>query len=469
MIAALLLAAVAGTADPCQPVEPAGSADPAAAEAYRAVGDAEGAAGAADTAAVAYREALRRDPANGRARAALQALCRRATADPFQQGRRLMDAGEWREAAAKFAEARAAGPDASAALLEGICRHELGEEEAAARLLREAERDPAHRDSARFFLGLVALRSGEGVRAASLFESVAGNPGLAVPASELGWAARRTGRVVLSLLSEGGYDSNVDVAPDGVAKPSRNADGSAALTGLALVRPFGESGPFARGNFTWRDQARFDAYDLVGGGGAVGWDAGLDAEWFHGEYGYDYRALGGAPYLSAHLLLGGAGLAIGRLSLGATYLARFESYLTATAEPYSGLRQRLEGRAAWRLGVGSRIALAYHLGNDDARDHALSWIEHGPRAELGLRLGGSARLALEAAATWRDHREVDPALRAVRSDVYLDGAATAEVDVGPAWAVRLSLGARKAFSNLPDFAYTRVTLMLGIAYTIGLF
>ncbi len=469
MIPSLLLAIAAAAVDPCSPPEPAGPVAPAAAEAYRAVGDAERSAGHPDTAAVAYREALHRDPSNQPARAALAALCRQATADPFQQGRRLMDEGDWRAAAARFAEARAAGPDSSASLLEGICRYQLGEDQEATRLLREAERDPGHRDSARFFLGLLALRSGERSRAAALFESAAGNPSLAGPASEMTRAASQAGRLVLSLLAEAGYDSNVDLAPGGSPSPTGDADGSAALTGLVLLRPFGESGLFARGTFTWREQARFDAYDLIGGGGSVGWDGGLGpGGWIHAEYGYDYRALGGAPYLSSSRLLGGAGLAIGRLSLGATYLARFESYLATADEPYSGVRQQLEARGAWSLGVGSWVAVAYRFGKDDAHHAVESWIENGPKAEASVRLGRAARLGLEAAATWRDYREVDPAFGVARSDVYLDGTATGEVVLGLPWAVRLTLGGRKAFSNVPDFAYTRVVVVLGIAYTIGL-
>lgn len=470
MTAALLLALAAQAGvDPCTLPEPSGRPDPAASEAYRAVGDSERASGARDTAVLAYREALRRDPSNPRALAAFRALCLPAAAsDPFQEGLRLMEEGEWSQAAARFAESRAAGPDPSAALLEGICRQELGEDEAAGRLLREAERDPSHRASARFFLGLAALRAGEGARAASLFESAATNPGLQLAASDLARLASQEGRLVLSLLGEAGYDSNVDLTPERDSNPSRSGDGIGALTALVLARPFGPSGAFARGDFTYRDQARFNLYDLAGGGGAVGWDTGGWGDFLHLEYGYDYRWLGGAPYLSAHRLLGGGGLAWGRFSLAATYLARFESFLPVASEPYSGLRQQVDAAAAWQLGIASSFSLAVRLGRDDARQSAYSWNEIGPRAELRLRLARDARLVVSAMAIWRDYQARDPSLQVIRSDVYLDGMAIGEMDLGLRWTLRLSVFARKAFSNVPDFAYTKIAPVLGLAYTFGL-
>ena len=57
-MSALLLALVLAAApDPCEPVEPSSRPDPAAATAYRRVGDEEMASGARATAAAAYRMA----------------------------------------------------------------------------------------------------------------------------------------------------------------------------------------------------------------------------------------------------------------------------------------------------------------------------------------------------------------------------------------------------------------------------
>ena len=147
-----ILALILGAADPCAPVVPAATPAPAEAAVYRAVGDQERAAGSADAAAVAYRDAAALDPADAASRKALQALCRQpaARADPFEAGLRRMEAHDWRAAAESFGEARRATGDRSAALLEGICRYNLGEDAEAAPLLRTAEGRPEHRDLARF-------------------------------------------------------------------------------------------------------------------------------------------------------------------------------------------------------------------------------------------------------------------------------------------------------------------------------
>lgn len=196
MIAAASLAAALALAapDPCAPVAAAGAPDPSAAESYRAVGDAERAAGSRDTAAAAYRAALSRDPADARSRAALALLCADQARDgAFQRGLRRMESGDRRGAVAAFEEARAGGSDRSAALLEGICLYELGEDERARPLLAQAETDPAHRDAARFFLGLVALRAGRSADAAALLEASAADHRLGPAALDLARLARAKG------------------------------------------------------------------------------------------------------------------------------------------------------------------------------------------------------------------------------------------------------------------------------------
>ena len=97
-----------------------------------------------------------------------------------------MDAEDLPGATRAFEAAHAADGNASAALLGGIARYELGDDAAAERLLRAAERDPPHREEARFYLGLLALREeSDGTRAASLLEGAATNPALASPALDL--------------------------------------------------------------------------------------------------------------------------------------------------------------------------------------------------------------------------------------------------------------------------------------------
>ncbi len=75
-IVTLVLAAV----DPCAPVQPAAVRDREGAAACRKVGDAERSAGSQETAAVACRAALARDPSDAASRRALsEAVPRRWT------------------------------------------------------------------------------------------------------------------------------------------------------------------------------------------------------------------------------------------------------------------------------------------------------------------------------------------------------------------------------------------------------
>jgi tetratricopeptide (TPR) repeat protein len=139
-----------------------------------------------------------------------------------------MDDRDWRGAAAAFQAARKGDAGPSAALLEGICRHELGEEDEAAALLREAAAYPPHREEAQLYLGLVALRTGSSSEAAALFESASANPALEHAAADLARLARRDGRLVLSVFAESGWDSNVNLAPSGTPIGPPTSDGATA-------------------------------------------------------------------------------------------------------------------------------------------------------------------------------------------------------------------------------------------------
>jgi len=471
MIAASLAIALAlGAPDPCAPVEVARAPDPGAAESYRAVGDAERAAGSHDTAAAAYRAAVALDPADARSRAALALLCAEEARDgAFERGLRRMQAGDRRAAIVAFDEARAARADRSAALLEGICFYELGEDERARPLLSEAEADPAHRNAARLFLGLVALRAGRSADATALLEAAAADHRLGPAALDLARLARRDGRVVVSVLLDATFDSNVDLTPDRTADLTREGDASGGATVLLRVAPWGDSGPFVRGTAVLRNQARYDALDLGGGGVAAGWQAGRGGGYLLGEASWDYRELGGAPYLSAPRLLGAARLDGGHgRSVGVAYFARWESFLPASATAYSGLRHFAEADVTAELAPRTSGTLAWHGGHDATRDAALGWWEQGPRALLWLPLGRDARVGFELAYTWRTYSAFDAALGASRQDRFADLSTVLEQELGERWTLRAALGARKAFSNVPDFAYTRFVPMIGIAYTAGI-
>lgn len=463
----LVLALILGGADPCAPVQPAPQPNAAAARAYRDVGASELAAGSIETAVSAYRDALSNDAADGESREALRRLCETPpAADPFREGIRRMDAREYRAAAEAFHEARAGDAGPSAELLEGICRFEIGEDESARSLFEEAAAYPPHRDEARLYLGLLALRAGAAAEAGVLFRSAAENPALERAASDLARLARRDGRLVLSFLAESGWDSNVALAPNGTPSGPPAADGLYALSGAALFRPQGTEGPYLRLGGFLQDQLQLGAYDFAGYDAAGGWQLGRGERGIVAEYDYAARQFGGASYLSAHRLLGSGWMRAGRALLGASYLARFDSYAPAWSR-FSGTLQRAEVRASVLATPDVRLGLAYGVGRDAVSDAVLSWIEQGPRAELRIAIG-RALLGADASVTWRAYDAYDASLSARRADTYLDAAAFAEWDLDGRVSLRFALLGRRALSNVPAFAYDKLLPTIGIGYTLGL-
>lgn len=468
MIAMVALAIAAAAIDPCAPIDPPGKIDPAAAAAYVAVARQEEARGEQGTAAAAWREALLHAPGDTTAREALAQLCLKATAGQrFEEGVRLMNAGDKRLAATRFAEVRAVGPDPSAALLEGICRYELGEDESARSLLLEAQSDPRHASAANLFLGLLALREGR-ADAATWFERASADAGLGASAASLLQLARRNGRLVLSALLGSGGDSNASLAPDGSPVPGGDADLASSAAASLLFRPEGESGFYARASGTYRKLVRFTGFDLGLAQAAAGWQLGVEPRHLRGEYSYDFVGLGGAPYLSAHRLLAEGRVPLGPVSLAASYSARFESFLTDAASGYSGVRHAFEVSAERRWPGGSLAGIGWQGVRDLTSDPSLAYLEQGPRVEARLALSGSARLGVDASFLWRGYDGTDPSLGVSRADHYLDVALLGELEFAERWTLRLSLSGRSAFSNVDAFVYTQMAGGLSVAWAMGL-
>jgi tetratricopeptide (TPR) repeat protein len=466
IVASLILA----TVDPCAPIEPAPARDPVGAAAYREVGDAERSAGSTRTAMLAYRAAVARDPSDASSRRALSQLCSESSHDAFQRGVSRMDAGDLRGAIAALREARAQGPEPSAALVEGVCHYELGEDAEARAALREAATASAHRQAADFYLGLIALREGEGGEAARLLDSAATNPGFAPVASELARLARRSGKLVFSILAESGWDSNAQLAPGGTPI-STSSDGSLSGTVMGLYRPQGESGPYLRATGLYRGQVRFSDLDFGGVSGATGWQLGHADRGLLAEYDYDHRLLGGSSFLSAHRLLVGGWVPAGPFTFGASYLARFESYSAigdTDYTPFSGTLQRADATVALRLGRSGRLTLGYHVARDGVEQTQLSWTEHGPGTELRFALARRLRVGVNAVVSRREYDALDASLGLTRSDTYVDVAALLEWDVGDRFTLRFSVDGRSASSNAAAFDYTRVAPTLGLAYVFGM-
>lgn len=462
MIAAPALALVVLAAtDPCAPVATAAVADPLSASAYRAVGDEEAASGFRDAAAVAYARAAFLDPDDHASRAALARLCTTAPRDPLREALARMDAGDLRGAATLLRAARVRDDDPDLALLEGICRYGLGEDAAAEPLLRAAERSPEDADLARLYLGLVALREGETARAATLFERASASDALSAAAWDLARAARQQGPFSLTLFAESGWDSNVSLAPPDAATSS-DADALYGVGAAGVVRPLGPSGPYLRAQGVLTRQAQLGAYDVSAAQGAAGWALRTGRWAALAEYEYAYRTFGGSALLSSHQGLASATVVLGGATLGATCLARWESYAAAFA-PFSGTLQGAELRGSVPLGRRARLALGYGVALDAADEAALSWVEHGPRSELVVAPSRTVRLVLAGAITLRRHDAFDAALGARREDTVLDGDARVEWDVSRRWSVRAGVRARRALSNVPSLEYDRVMPTLGLA------
>jgi len=486
-----LLTALAANATPSPCAEPdlalGPSGDAATAAIYRAVGDQERAAGNLDAARFAYRQALRHDGADPAARSALEALCRAGagwpeaapapapgptsadTADLFSDAVAKMKRGDRASAVLSFESARRrSGSDAAAALLEGICLYELGDERRAQPLFEEARAAPEVAGTALLFLGLIALHEDQEARAASLFAGAATHDGeLAAVATVLGRIARRSGRVVISALGEAGYDSNLALAPDGTANRAQAGDGYTAGVGDFILRPWGAGGPYARAGAQYRKQLREASYDVGQVAGALGLRAVGQLGSAGGEYGFELVSLGAHSYLRAHHLLGSGRLRWRRFSLAASYAARLESFLTAAADPYSGVRQDAETEAGWQASQRWSVALGYHGALDTARLDTLSYREHGPFAVVALAQG-RARLSAAGRLTLRRYGALDADRGAQRQDRYLDGAVLGEWDVSNRWTLRASVGTRRASSNISDFAYAKLTATLGLLCATGL-
>jgi tetratricopeptide (TPR) repeat protein len=471
----LLLLALLGASGPCELPEPLGAADPAAAAPYLEVAEEERAAGALETALAAYQEALRHDPTSAQARAGLESVCAAQSAsgdEALARALELLDAGE-PEAALKVlaAEPGTAGNPA-AALLEGLARLALGEDEAAVEALRAAHEAPGTAPAAALYLGILSLRRGEVREAEGLLEAAASasDPRISQRASALLPHAQREGRLSVSVRVGADYDSNVDLAPNGVPQLEGSAD--LALGGVAALvfQPLGPSGPFLRAVAHARRHRRFYGLDL--------WGAGAEAGWAHERpwlalstaLGLDYAALGGAPYLWAPRFEVAARGLQGPWVLEAQGELRWEDFAEPAFADYSGPYASGRLGFAWQpLSGRMKLGLAYGLGYQGARVQPLAALEHGPRAELWVRPYVPLRVGLSVAGGWRRSAAFDPALSARREDGFAEAVLALEHALWAYWSVQAQLSGQLARSNVPRFSTERWVGGLALVGSIGLF
>jgi tetratricopeptide (TPR) repeat protein len=455
----LLVAALLAESGLCGPVTPEATPDPAAAAPYVEVAEAEQAAGDRETALVAWREVLRREPRNARARAALKSLCRETPDAARPPERPGADTPPREEDAA------------AAALLSGLTLFERGEDEAAVASFRQALAEPELADTASFFLGLMALREGRASEAHAFFTTAAASSdaGLARRAEELRLQAGREGRVVLSVRLGSEYDSNVDLAPDGTRRQSGSADGVGLGLAELRLRPWGQRGPYARVSGHYRGHRSFHDFDLAGAGGTLGWAHLGSAVQLTAEYGFDFLALGAAPYLRAHRLQVAARAPVGPVVLDGSWAVRREDFLDTAYTGYDGWRNTARLDAEWSPAGSLTLSAGWYGGHLRTYDLALGFLEHGPRAGLRLGLRPGLRFVGEAGYTLRGYENFDNPLGARREDGYLDAGAALEWDMSRSWSLQASVGWRGASSNIAELAYGRFVGGLGLVCSRGLF
>lgn len=441
---AWVVAALLAESGLCGPVTPGGPPDPAAAAPYVEVAEAEQAAGERDTALVAWREVLKRDPRNARAKAAVKSLCG--------------DADAREEAAA-------------ASLLAGLKLLELGADAAAADAFLDALAAPELADTASYFLGVLALREGRSAEAGLyLDEAVASSDaGLARRAEELRFRAAREGRVALSVRLGSEYDSNVELVPDGTAQQGGSGDGVGAGAAELRLRPWGDNGPYARVFGNYRGHLRFHGFDLAGAGGALGWGHLGTRLQLSAEYGFDWLALGGTPYLLAHRLQVAARAPVGPVVLEASLAGRHEDFREDAYSGYSGWRGTARLDAEWSPTEPLTLSAGWYGGLLRTYELSLGYVEHGPRAEARLRLRPGLHVVGEVGYTLRGYQNFDNPLGARREDGYLDAGAAAEWDVAANWSLRASVGWRGASSNVSELSYGRFTGGLELVWSRGLY
>jgi len=457
---ALLLAA----ADPCTAPIPAGAENAAEAGIYLRVGDAERARGNLVAAREAYRAALTSAPGSVEARQGLEAACAPA-ADPFQAGANALQDGDPDRALRELEGARGRGNDRAVDLLEGIARYQLGQDGRAVPLLESARSDPSLAESASFFLGLIALRRGDGDRASRLFDQAGRAMGLEDAARQLARAAQQEGHLVVSALAEVVYDTNVALRPDGAPTTLPGPDGSAGLTLLGLLRPWGTPGPYLRVEGQFSKQFTLSQLDLLGGAAALGLRLLGPTGSLTGEYAYTYQALDGRGYLADHRLFLAGSLLTGVFLWGAAYAAHFETYRWEELSDQSGVRQVLELDAGLLPGGGLRLTAGYAGTWDAARVDPLSYLEHGPIVEL-VWARGPWTLGARGALAWRRYQAPDPNYDgATREDTRYGATTWIDLGLGARWSVRGTVRLLRVDSNVPDLNATEWVFIGSLAWT----
>lgn len=460
---ATLLAVLLGAIPDCSPAASGAPPSPEEAAAYLAAAEEELRAGQTDAARAALRRAVELDPTNDAAAARLRSLCRSSAGEDFDQAMALMDRGDCVQAAARFARLAQTTPDPSLALLEGICRYELEEDDRARALLTTAAGDDRFRDSAQLFLGLIALRANrpDAAQEHFAFASASTDSRLRDAAVDLRRLGVRDRRLVVSLSAEGIYDTNANLAADAEPGVERTPDASALLGLSARFQPFSAAGPYLRAGGAYRKQRALTSLDFAMGSAFVGYRQGEGRSWLAAEAGVETMALGAEPYLNAAAANAAVRLALGPAFVTLSYAGRSSAF-AAQWSAYSGALHR--GAADLGVELSNALVLSggFTVQRDATADPALAYLELGPRVQASLRAGPNLRLTAVGAVRSRRHDAVDPSFQLRRADSNWAVDVSVEYDLSDSAALYLIGSTRHSSSNVVSFDYAQYSGSAGL-------
>jgi hypothetical protein len=315
-------------------------------------------------------------------------------------------------------------PEASRALLEGVCHFELGDDAAAKLALERAVNDPLHEDEARVLLSLLALRRGSARAAEQQLRALeAGGRSLGAPLSSLLRQATRGGSVTARASVFGGVEFNPAYAPMGMEETR----GLVGFTALGQWVPLGAVSPYLRVAAGGREYPGLSALRTLTGVGTLGFQLMRGGDRLAVDYGLEGIFFGTSPYAVTHGPRVEGSLQLGSFLVYAEWMLRFESFLPSDAEDFSGPRHEVAAGVSSALPLGFSFELGWGFIRDGARQSVLALVETGPRLALGwsrARTRATAMVALE----WRNYDAYDEDLGVRREDVRVRPSLRLEYD-----------------------------------------
>lgn len=411
----------------------------------------------------------------------------------FDRGLLLFQDQEFEKAQAVLEQARSLKPrDPETLLLLGITHYRREHYGRAEELLKQAvERGDAEvQGSARVFLGLVYKAQGASDRARREIELAgAQDKSLGATLGSLSAGLRPhvlTGSLVLSPE----YDGNVQLRDYGTwsGKPADNMDGDVLLLATLTVRPVPRLGLSLSNTLAYRQQFRFQDYNLVLNTSTLGYGYLGPRHRIRAGLSFSYAMLGGDT-----LYLDGAGRAayrlrlVSRLGLLLTYDGRYRRYQPATYAPFTGQIHTLQAELGWGLSPEPvLVSVGYQAIREQLappvlgttidpttmklpllQDGFSAWA-HGPLLRLRALLSRRVELALTSSGLLRLFDAV-PGLGTQRSDWYLFTDLSANVECTP-W-LDFFAGGTLIYNQSSDsfYTYLKPAFYLGVAGSFSAF